>query len=395
MQHQEQIRIIKGLMSHLDNDTNVDAGGMLHNPVSAYTCPDIASREWQSFFQDYPQLLGLSTELPEPNSFFTSNELGKPVLCTRDSKGEFHAFLNVCRHRGTIVESEKRGSKSLFSCPFHAWGYNPGGELVAVPKEDHFGKVDRACNSLVALPCVERHGLLWVSANPEGTFDIDELLGDLGEELAGWNLGEAVQEWETAYETPMNWKLAIDTFGETYHFGALHRDTLGQVFYGNCQLYQTYERNHRMMLCTRAIDLLREQPEDDWHVLNAALPVYYIFPNIQLIIGQGGPTLVRVYPQAADPHQSHSAISFYSHEALSRETNYGQAVERQTVVERAQGFAEIIQAEDYVAAASCHLGALSGARDHVVFGRNEPALHHYHNTYREVLGMEPLELIAS
>jgi len=28
-----------------------------------------------------------------------------------------------------------------------------------------------------------------------------------------------------------------------------------------------------------------------------------------------------------------------------------------------------------------------------VFGRNEPALHHDHNTYREALGMEPLELI--
>jgi hypothetical protein len=29
----------------------------------------------------------------------------------------------------------------------------------------------------------------------------------------------------------------------------------------------------------------------------------------------------------------------------------------------------------------------------VLFGRNEPALHPYHNTYREALGMEPLELI--
>ncbi len=29
----------------------------------------------------------------------------------------------------------------------------------------------------------------------------------------------------------------------------------------------------------------------------------------------------------------------------------------------------------------------------MLFGRNEPALHHYHNTYREALGMEPLPLI--
>jgi hypothetical protein len=30
----------------------------------------------------------------------------------------------------------------------------------------------------------------------------------------------------------------------------------------------------------------------------------------------------------------------------------------------------------------------------VVFGRNEPALHHYHNTYRAALGMEPLPLLS-
>jgi hypothetical protein len=51
--------------------------------------------------------------------------------------------------------------------------------------------------------------------------------------------------------------------------------------------------------------------------------------------------------------------------------------------------------EDYVAAASAHQGMLSGAQEYVTFGRNEPALHHYHNTYREALGMPPLERISN
>ena len=65
---------------------------------------------------------------------------------------------------------------------------------------------------------------------------------------------------------------------------------------------------------------------------------------------------------------------------------------RTNMEERSRGFADVIEAEDYVAAASSHRGALSGAQDHFLFGRNEPALHHYHNTYREALGMEPLVL---
>ena len=33
--------------------------------------------------------------------------------------------------------------------------------------------------------------------------------------------------------------------------------------------------------------------------------------------------------------------------------------------------------------------------EHVVFGRNEPALHHYHNTYRAALGMDLLPLLET
>ena len=63
--------------------------------------------------------------------------------------------------------------------------------------------------------------------------------------------------------------------------------------------------------------------------------------------------------------------------------------------ERLTGFSEIIRDEDYVAAALSHEGARSGARDYFLFGRNEPALHHYHNTYNEILGLDPLDIISN
>ena len=39
--------------------------------------------------------------------------------------------------------------------------------------------------------------------------------------------------------------------------------------------------------------------------------------------------------------------------------------------------------------------AESGQLDHIVFGRNEPALHHYHTHFREVLDFSPLQRIES
>lgn len=396
MERQEQVRLIKGLMHYLDTDTNVDAGGQVRNPVSGYTSPDIASKEWESFFQDYPHVLGLSADLPKPGSFLTNNDLKKPILCTRDKDGHFHAFLNVCRHRGTVLVKEPRGEKNLFSCPFHGWGYGNNGDLVSIPKEHHFGPVDKSCNGLVKLPCAEKHGLLWVNPNPDGDIDIDSQLGDLGPELSSWQLEDFVVSFDTRYDHAMNWKLAIDTFGETYHFNTLHKDTLATDFYGNAQMYDTFERNHRMALCLRNIDTLRNVPEENWDILLAALPVYYIFPNIQLILGQGGPTLVRVYPDGNNPHQSHSQISFYmSPDMADLEMDDERRERYENIRERMQGFASVIQLEDYVVAASSHQGILSGAQEYLTFGRNEPALHHYHNTYREALGMPPLEYISN
>jgi phenylpropionate dioxygenase-like ring-hydroxylating dioxygenase large terminal subunit len=399
MRHAEQIRLLEGLMRHLDEGTNVDAGCQVRNPVSSYLSQERATREWNEFFQGHPHVLGLSADLPEPRSFFTSNELGRPILCTRTKDGAFRAFLNVCRHRATIVEEESRGQKRLFQCPFHAWTYDHDGKLVAIPKEQHFGEVDRACHSLVALPAIEQHGLLFVSPDPNGVLDVDALLGDLGPELESWDIERFVFHGSSRFDHAMNWKLAIDTFGETYHFETLHRDSLASDFYGNVQMYDTFGRNHRMTLCMKSIDDLRGKPKETWNVLHGSVPVYYLFPNVQLILSAAGPTLVRVYPDGANPHQSFSQVSFYLNPRALESTvakrfadQRGVSVE-QLFASRMEDFARVIQSEDYVTAASGHRGAAGGAQEYVLFGRNEPALHHYHNTYRDALGMEPLSQV--
>ena len=43
MQHAKQVKILKELMSQIDEKRNVDAGVMVENPVSSYVCPDMAA----------------------------------------------------------------------------------------------------------------------------------------------------------------------------------------------------------------------------------------------------------------------------------------------------------------------------------------------------------------
>ncbi len=388
MRREEQVRVIRSLMDHIDNGTNVDEGVIRRIPVTDYTSPERAGQEWNAFFKDHPQVIGLSGDLPKPGSFITTNDFGAPLLATRAADGRFRAFANVCRHRGTILEEAPRGDRTRFVCPFHAWTFDNTGALIGVPKSDHFGEIDKACLGLIELPAEERHGLLWVHPKADGRLDAAELLAGLDQEFETWDFASLVHIGEDTYETPMNWKLAIDTFGETYHFEKLHRDTLAPVFHGNVQLYDTYGRNHRMALCIRSIDMMRSMAESEWQVTMGVFPVYYLFPNVQINVGNNAVIVVRVYPDQDNPDRSLSRISFYARpDALALDPEGARFVP--------QRFAEIIRDEDYVAAAAAHRGARSGLVDYFLFGRNEPALHHYHQTYRAALGLPPLETVSA
>ncbi len=392
MRRHEQIAQLRKLIARIDGRTTVDAGGFRKTPTRVYVDPELAEREWEAFFRGHPQLIGLSGDLPEPGSFLTLDDLGTPILATRDAQGVFRAFVNACRHRGAVLEERPRGKAEHFVCPFHAWTYRSDGALHAIPRRDHFGDVDPTCRGLIELPAVEWNGLLFVQPDPDASLDVDAMLGDeLADELAHWDFARLRHLDDDHYDVACNWKLAMDTFGETYHFTALHRDTLAMTFRGNVQCYDTYGRHHRMLLCLKAIDELRERPESEWRITDATLPVYWLFPNVQLMPSANALYLVRAYPIPGEPGRHTSRVSFYlwpgAEEALERES-----IERELSI--AQAFAQVIRDEDYAMSASQQRTAASGAMSHVLFGRNEPALHHYHSTYRDVLGMKPLPLLS-
>ena len=393
----EQNRLLKGLLKHLDAKTNVDAGGIMKTPAETYTSEDRFETEWKTFFQDHPQIIGMSGDLAETNSFFTVNDFGSSIIATRDPAGKFKAYANVCSHRGAEIEQERRGVKSKFSCPFHGWTFNNQGSLVGYPQSKQFGEIDKDCYGLTELPCIEKYGFLWIHPNSKSEINLKELLGDkLEEEFSAWDFDKLIFSNEEEYQTDMNWKLAIDTFGETYHFSVLHKDSLFQSFHGNCQMFDSFKKNGRLILCKRDIDEMRKLPEKDWKICTGTLPVYYLFPNIIFMPTPEGAFLVREYPLENSPHKSVSKISFYFYpEALEAANKMGVSPETglNPLEELYSAFGSVIRDEDYVVAASSHKGLKSGNLDFLTFGRNEPALHHYHNTYREALGLQKLPLI--
>ena len=405
MKREVELSILKELLRQLDEKKNIDAGVMYRNPTSVYTDPEVAQQEWQAFFRDHPQLIALSGSLPKPGSFMTVDDFGVPVLATRDADGRFRAFVNACRHRGARV-ADGSGEAAHFKCPFHNWVYSNRGELAAIPLQGQFGSIDKSCHGLVELPAVEQGGLLWVHPRADGSIDLGAQLAGLGPEIASWGFGDLVPLGESVIEGNLNWKLANDTFGETYHFQRLHKDTLGQIFYGDALGYQEFGRNHRFVIATKRIDELREKPENEWKLLDATSPLYYLFPNIQLTFGDGTASLIKMYPDPKDPGRSLTrVVHYFSAEAIERASGAdGKAITAENAYDRdfdsdsvitLSAFTEVfdstIEKEDYVMGEHQQRAAASGQLEHLLFGRNEPALHHYHTHFREALGMPPLE----
>ncbi len=405
MEQSLQVEILKELMSQLEEGRNIDAGVQYRMPTTSYVCPDQAQKEWQAFFQGHPQLIGLSGELPEPGSFITLDDFGTPILATRDKSGTFRAFLNACRHRGARVAGKDRGKTSMFTCPFHHWGYGNTGELISIPNEDHFGPIDKACNSLIELPALEQCGLLWVHPQPDADLDIEALLGKtLSDELASHHLGDLVFAGDTTIDKNLNWKLANDTFGETYHFQKLHKDTLGRLYLGNNLHLTEFGRHHRFITANGAIHAMREQPEPEWRLTKATFVLYYLFPNIQLVVNEQSVSLIKIYPDPRNPGHSVTQVAFYYSQAamagasdvadVSKDQVYDVEARANTgpnLAASREVFSSTIANEDYLMGEMQQQAAENGLLKEVIFGRNEPALHHFHNSYREALNQPPLE----
>lgn len=413
MKKAKQVEILKELMRQVDEGKNIDAGVQYKMPTSAYVCPEIAAKEWDILFQNHPQLIGLSGDLAEPGSFLTIDDFGTPVLATRDRDGVFHAFLNACRHRGVRVAQNTRGRKNVFTCPFHAWSYSNTGDLVAIPDKDHFGPIDKSCNGLIELPAVERDGLLWVHPQPDGRLDIDELLGKpLADELASYKLGGLAHGGVKTITMNLNWKLANDTFGETYHFAKLHKNTLAKIIPGNTLHLEEFGPHHRFVTAAANLQDYKQVPEDEWDIhVGSAFILYYLFPNITLIAGKDNCTIVKMYPDPENTGRSTSQVfAYYSQELIDMEkkarqtgtlseTNVDTAYDPEhrsipTLAATMEIFTSTIEQEDYLMGEFQQKTAQNGLLEFVIFGRNEPPLHHFHKTFREVLGLSPLEKIT-
>ena len=104
-------------------------------PFDWYSDPAVLRLERERIFRRTWQYAGRTDQVAEPGAFFTCDLAGVPIVVVRDEQGGLRAFLNVCRHRGSLV-CEGEGTRASLQCPYHAWTYGLDGSLRAAPRSE-------------------------------------------------------------------------------------------------------------------------------------------------------------------------------------------------------------------------------------------------------------------
>ncbi|MGH7093714.1 MAG: aromatic ring-hydroxylating oxygenase subunit alpha, partial [Stellaceae bacterium] len=358
--------------------TTALADNVYRNPVSDYICPQQAEHERDVFFRHGVVNIGLSCLLPHPGDWMTHDYAGQPLLLARRADGTLGAFLNVCRHRGARVAEGCGSDARHFSCPYHGWSYGLDGALVARPDEASFAAAERATHGLRALPTVEKYGMIWVGLQPDIAVDVDAMLAGLGPDLESYDFA-SYHHYETrVLRRRINWKLAVDTFGETYHLQHLHPSTVSPLFHSNRATFDAFGRNHRMVGARRTIEELRGVPETDWDLYTHSVVIYVLFPNTVLTFQRDHVEIWHMYP-GETPDETVMYVSFYIPEPVSS------ASARRHWDNNLNLLMATVEHEDFPTCEGMQRGFHSPAQDAVTFGRNEPALQHYHKSIRAAL----------
>jgi choline monooxygenase len=181
-------------------------------PWNWYSDPEILRREQSRIFRRAWQYVGHVGQVAEPGSFFAARAGDVPVVVTRARDEQLRAFLNVCRHRGSVV-AQGEGRRESLQCPYHAWTYGLDGQLRTAPRGD---EVVKEGVSLLPL-AVETWGP-FVFVHPDANAPpLRETLGELALPLDGLVFHHRVE-----YELDANWKLACENFLECYHCAVAH-----------------------------------------------------------------------------------------------------------------------------------------------------------------------------
>lgn len=373
-------------LTHAVAGTTAQTDQVVRVPASTYVDPLRWEAEGQQLFRRVPLVLGFSAELPEAGSYRALTVCGVPVLLVRGTDGTVRSFVNMCSHRGAIVVEDGNGKARRFACPYHAWTYAEDGALVGIRGSQMFGEIDMDTHGLTPLACEERAGLVFGTITPETPLHLDRYLCGYDDLLAHHGLADATFVGRQSLTGP-NWKVAFDGYIDQYHLPVLHRDGFGDD-YCDRAIYDAWGPHQRMSPPDKRFLSLDGVPEANWPTSTLLGGIWTIFPHVSIASfvldpAPGEETGLRMYMVSQMFPGPTVDTSVTIQNFLMPESPGPQ---HDAIIEKQKDFLmHVVRDQDYYTGNRIQQAVRTGAKEHVLFGRNELGGQRFHRWVNDMV----------
>jgi phenylpropionate dioxygenase-like ring-hydroxylating dioxygenase large terminal subunit len=349
-------------------------------PASHYFDPEILEQEKEKIFYRSWQPVAHVSELSEPKSYVTTKVVDQQVVVIRKQDGKLSAFFNVCQHRGHVLLEGRGKLRNIITCPYHAWGYDHSGCLVAAPDCDKVVNFDKADFKIPPVQVEEFFGFVFVNLDPAAK-PIDECYPGMRAELEKhFSQPEKMAPYgEIPFDLAGNWKNVGDNALECYHCSKAHRDFVNLVDMSTYEVHCHDNWSLQFGTC---------RPENNVYNFGHAMAhgdkfvVVYMFPGMSFSRFAGSDGMLSLQFTPSGPETTRQLVSFYG---------YG---DRMTEIENQmmEYFGNTLGPEDVSLIENVQLGLHSlGYQqgrfivDKSLLATGEHAVHHFHSLVLKAL----------
>jgi phenylpropionate dioxygenase-like ring-hydroxylating dioxygenase large terminal subunit len=256
-----------------------------------YFDKDIFELEKDSIFHNNWMFICFKDDVANPNDF-VAKTIGKIPVVVQNMAGNVKAFMNVCSHRFSIIQTKESGNRGLF-CPYHGWGFNKDGYPSGIPKKPLFKEFNEEdkCKLKLTEYTLELCGDLYFIHINKPHISLKEYLGEFYTDIESISNNKCNLIDVNNINIKSNWKIIVENTLESYHVNLVHGDTFKRL--GASGLKFEFTNNHSNWDANLALD------EDDIklqkiHKNFSERPIkikgykhYLIYPNLLVSTSYG------------------------------------------------------------------------------------------------------------
>jgi choline monooxygenase len=337
----------------------------------------IFSRTWQlagTLDHACGEVNGMKRTIADPESFFTAEVAGEPIVVVRDKQGTLRAFSNVCRHRAGPIASGS-GCKNVLRCGYHGWTYTLDGRLIGTPDVEGVEFFDRSTMGMVPLRLETWEQFIFVNFDRDAE-PLSAYLGDIPEQARGFRFDGLQFAERRDYVIDCNWKVYVDNYLEGYHIPIAHPGLMREIDYAQYRT-DTFRYHSQQFAPIRAMK--PEEAGERFYAPGTGLQqalYFWLFPNLMLNIYPDNISTNLIVPLSHE--KTLTIFEWFFHDVASEKV--------QERVKKAIAFSDEVQQEDIGLCENVQRGLRSSTYDRGRYSvKRENGVHHFHMLLSEFL----------